>query len=552
MVMEHSTFVVRTKQMSCGIRNFVCRGAKWHRDRFQLFCSKKVIFFTHFVNSLSLPHPSPPPTDIISRHFLRFTFLVPANQMQSKQNKETETASNCFPLFKKMADSCKDAEFHINFTNSFIPMLVIGNGNIVNNCCRRLQYDEHPTASRSRRMTAIQDGSECREAKRIKKQAKITFPQRKFRREPKRVNSESEEDNPAFNAPEIFPPFSEEAERKIAKSLSKSLSILTKLHPLRDSGNWKEFDSAAESILLENQGDLNIKTLIALEKSVVVSYHNNLEQAEAMVLEALKILQKSKVILVVDASNYHFLVAMAHLHLTGFYRRQNKHGQAEESIAIADQNSMNLDSRFLKALIFYEMASNLTKYISSISNGTAREQLVARAEDYMKQCISLCLQLDDGRVYIRKHHFGLLKLALMGLNCRTRAARSQHVSSKCIEDAKNCLKTVEEKYEAEMSEGQQIQLLVAKSDLKYRLQNFQEAEELSIRALTLAEQSGFDLEVSGINERLDDISRLIRARESMSMEIPSPWEECADSLSSSTSPSQKNSPYSSGCEMEVD
>ena len=88
----------------------------------------------------------------------------------------------------------------------------------------------------------------------------------------------------------------------------------------------------------------------------------------------------------------------------------------------------------------------------------------------------------------------------MGLNCRTRAARSQHVSSKCIEDATNCLKTVEEKYEAEMSEGQQIQLLVAKSDLSYRQQNFQEAEEIGIRALTLAEHSGFKLEISGIDQ----------------------------------------------------
>ena len=309
-------------------------------------------------------------------------------------------------------DSSKDAEFHISITNSNIPVLVIGTGNIVNNCCRRLHYNEHPTASRSARMTAIQDGDGSREPKR-KKQTKIqdTFRQRKVRVEPKRVNSESEEDNLAFNAPEILPLFSEEAERNIAKSLSKSLSILTKLHPLRDSGNWEEFDSVAESILLENQDDLKIKILITLEKSVVASYHNNLEEAEAMVLEALQTLKKSKVI--VDASNYHFLVAMAHLHLTGFYRRQNKHGNAEESIGIAHQNSRNSDSRFLEALIYYEMASNFTKYISSISNGTAREQLVARAKKYMKQCISLCLELDDGRVYIRKHHFGLLRRSLL-------------------------------------------------------------------------------------------------------------------------------------------
>ena len=445
-----------------------------------------------------------------------------------------------------MADNRSDAKFHINITNSSIENLIIGDGSIVNSYCRRLQYVERSSALRSGRKTAIQDGGECKRGTKRQRQTKIRFPQRKFRPDPKR-SSDSEEDTPRFTSQVTFPVVSGETERKIAESLKKFAIILNKLHPLRDSGNWKQFDSAAESLPLENEGDLELKILISMEKSVVISYQNNLERAETMVLQALERLEKSKV---TDSISYHFLVAMAHCHLTGFYRRQNMHGKAEESIAIAEQNSQDPNS-FLKALIYYEMASNLAKYISSIPDGSAREELVTRAKHFMKQCISLCIELDKGRVYIRKHHFGLLKLALMDLNCRTTAARSQNISSRCIEEAENCLKTVEEKYEADMSEGQMIQFYVAKSDLSYRRNNLQDAEVSGRHALSLAESNGFSLEIKGIKDRLEHISRLVRSSETMNLEMPMSQEEFAASLSSSTSPSRKNSPYSSGCEMEV-
>jgi len=313
---------------------------------------------------------------------------------------------------------------------------------------------------------------------------------------------------------------------------------------LRDSGNRKGFNSVADDIVKAKPGDLAIELLMAIEKGVVVSYQNDLEKAEGMVLEALETLKKKKV----EMSN--FLVTMAHLHLTGFYRRQNKHGKAEESIVIAEQSSRSGNSRFIKALIFYEMASNLTKYVSSIPlDRSAREEYVEQAKNYMKQCIDLCIELDaDGNVYIKKHHFGLVKLALLDLNCRTKAARSQITSTRSIEEAKTCLKTVE-KFEKEMKEGQEIQFLVAQCDLNYRQNNLQAALKHAHRALDLAKDHGFSLEVTAIKERQDDISKLIMTTETMNLDIPHS-DEHMESLSSSTAPSRKNSPYSSCCEME--
>ena len=446
----------------------------------------------------------------------------------------------------------EEGDFQVNLTNCNFDTLVIGHGNTVNNYCRRLEYGEQSTPSRSRgtglRMTAIQDGGECRGTKRKHsgKQSKIRYPQQKHRPDSrlrsKRGSSESEEEFVRYRSPEIFPVASCDTKQR----MSEFCAFLKRLHPLRDSGNWKEFNSVADGIIKVKQGDLGIEILMSIEKSVVVSYQNDLEKAEAMILEVLETLKKSKV----EMSN--FIVTMAHLHLTGFYRRQSRHGKAKDSIAIAEQSSQTENSRFVKALIFYEMASNLTKYVSSIPlDRSAREEYVEQAKKYMKKCIDLCIELDDDdSVYLKTHHFGLVKLALLDLNCRTKAARSQITCKRSVKEAKGCLKKIEEKYEDEMKEGQRIQFLVAQCDLNYRQKNLQAALKHAHGALELAKNHGFSLEITAIKERLDEISKLITETETLNLEILRHSDEHMESLSSSTASSQRNSPNSSGSDMD--
>ena len=439
-----------------------------------------------------------------------------------------------------MAGSPQVGEFHVNISNSSFKNLLIGNGNTVK-YCRCLEYPERSRARRSARKTAIQDGGHG-----MKHQSIIQFPKRKLRANPKRISSESEDDTMRLESPEIFPVVPRDGEQKTAKSLGKFFPVFNKLHPLRDAGNWSGCDQSIDIFHRENQADREVQILLSIENAVIKSYQNDLEQSEMIVLDALDNLSKTKVS---SPINYHFLVSMAHIHLTGIYRRLCKHGEAQKCIAIAEQYSQQVNSRFLKALIFYEMASNLTKYISTIPNDVlAREQLVSDATNYLKLCISLCIELDDDQVYIKKHHFALLKLALMALNCRTRPTRSQIISTKCVDEARNCLKTVDEKYMDEMSKAQKIQFLVAKSDLHFRQNNLQEAEIYGRDALNLAKTNGFSLEIPGITERLDDISNL---RSRLTPEISVSHEEHLESMSSSTSPSRKNSPNSSDCEMDT-
>lgn len=457
-----------------------------------------------------------------------------------------------------LPSSQEDGKYTINIINSKIETLVIGDGNVVNNYCRCLQYPEHPTVSRSgrtatRRRAIYHDGGEIRRRTK-RKQTKIRFPQRKHRGDrkfpSKNISDESDEDSYLYghHRPEIFPSVSGERDCAFEKSMKRFHIILNRLHPLRDSGNFKEFTSVADSMLMNSKDDLELELLILLEKSVVVSYQNDLESAEVMVLEVLSKLKNSDA----QVGMRDYLVSMAHIYLTGTYRRQYKHGKADSTIAVAEQvspKSQNETSRFVKALILYDMASNLTIYINSVPlHLSARKMLVEQSKHYMKQCIDLSIELDGGSLYIKKHHFGLLKLASLDLNCGTRAAREQLTSDKCIADAQTCLRAVQENYEDEMSEAQKIQFLGAKSDLNYRLGDLEAAQSEASQALSLAETLGFNLEIIPIREKLEDISKLITSTEMLSLE-PSHG-LCVNSLSSSSVPSDRNSPCSSGCEME--
>ena len=224
-------------------------------------------------------------------------------------------------------ESTKNTKYKVDISNSFINTLVIGDGNIIRNILPSQQ-----------KIAANQNG-ESRGKKR-QKQSKIRFPQRKFGRESRTV---VKEDNECVNVnlPVRVPPNSSDA---VEKGI---FTILNLLHPLRDSGKWQEFNNVAENLRLKNQENLTFNILITLEQSVVESYHNKIEKAEEMVKAALQILEKSKG-QAIDATSYLYLITMAHIHLTGFYRRQNKHGKAEEAINIGYQNSTGLTSHFLK------------------------------------------------------------------------------------------------------------------------------------------------------------------------------------------------------------
>ena len=276
-----------------------------------------------------------------------------------------------------LPSSQEDGKHTINIINSKIETVVIGDGNSVNNYCRCLQYPECSTVSSrttTRRTAVYHDGGERRRIKR--KETKIRFTQRKFwdncKLSSKNISDESDEDSYYSRCgPEIFPSVSGERNCAFEKSMKRFHIILNNLHPLRDSGNFKDFTSVADG--MTSKGDLELELLILLEKSVIVSDQNDLENSEAMVIEALRKLKDSEA----KVKMRDYLLTMAHVYLNAIYRRQHKHGKAASTIAVAEQvlpKSQNEITRFFKAQILYEMASNLTIYINSVPLHLSRKK----------------------------------------------------------------------------------------------------------------------------------------------------------------------------------
>ena len=99
----------------------------------------------------------------------------------------------------------EEGDFQVNLTNCNFGILVIGHGNTVNNYCRRLEYGEQSTPSRSRgtglRTTAIRDGGN------VVEQREST------------VESRVRSDIPSKNTDQILDCAQKEAPARVRKSL---------------------------------------------------------------------------------------------------------------------------------------------------------------------------------------------------------------------------------------------------------------------------------------------------------------------------------------------
>lgn len=84
------------------------------------------------------------------------------------------------------------------------------------------------------------------------------------------ILSDSEED--IYYGLEIFLIVWGECDCGFESLMKKLYFVLNKLYFLRDSGNFKEFNSLVDCVFLVSKGDDEFEILIFIEKSVVVSY----------------------------------------------------------------------------------------------------------------------------------------------------------------------------------------------------------------------------------------------------------------------------------------
>ncbi|XP_078384344.1 uncharacterized protein LOC144666814 [Oculina patagonica] len=283
----------------------------------------------------------------------------------------------------------------------------------------------------------------------------------------------------------------------------RSSRVMNELQSRRDNAKWEDFDKYASDLLFEFT-DADTQIAIKLEQSVGACYQNELERSLQLIDESFSLIPL--------AENSQLLAARGYGYRAGVMRRQRNLGEASDLVQLAEQNShachTNLDSSF----IVYERASVLLDFIGRMSQRSPK--LVDEALRNLEKCIDVCLRVEreDGGLdlYVKKHHFALIKIAMLLLDCRTEAARERVVSEEFIAKGQECLNRLKTKYWSEIAEGVKIQFNLASSDLAYRKGNCAEAEKFATRAKEMAEALGFNTEISHAQERLDHLRALTR------------------------------------------
>lgn len=291
-------------------------------------------------------------------------------------------------------------------------------------------------------------------------------------------------------------------DRSVTKWLYRFYEITNQIYPLRDNGRWEEFYKTVDKRInfARQNSQFEEEIFMTIEKSTALSYQKQNEQSLEVVKQANVMITRAQGLKMKE-----FLTVMSHCQLAALYRREQKMVKANHAVVIAEQNAEFVPSYLAKAYVMYERASNQAMYTSIVSTQQPeREEYEKEAREDHKSCISLCEKLlsQNNDIYLRRHHFCFLKLALMSLNCGNANARIQPVSEDSVREANECITRMHDAYSGEMSEATSILLLTGQSDYKYRTGDYTNAISFAKEALKISESLGFQLEIKELQERL--------------------------------------------------
>ena len=317
-----------------------------------------------------------------------------------------------------------------------------------------------------------------------------------------------------------------------------------RLHPLRDDGQWTDFDCVAQKLLDQAGGNLTCQIIIFLEKSLPLSYQNRLEESENLLNEAVEKIAQTR------GSVRPLLEMLSKCYLAAIYRRRKMLGKTVEFLGEAKKISYRFPPCLAIAILLYEEGSYKRDFAAMLS-GVQKKNAIREAKYFMQSCADLCCGLDGEDVYARKQHFAVSKIAIMNLQCETSGSRKEKIPTTNVKQALQSMQTLRSDcYCKKEVKTAKIQRLKAEVDMYYRIDNFPEAEKTALEALELVDTLKCYLERKPFQDRLEDIRRTMAASSKSSSsekyrETPRP------AGSSSDSPSSRNdSRHSSETENE--
>ena len=296
-------------------------------------------------------------------------------------------------------------------------------------------------------------------------------------------------------------------DKNTMKRLQQTVHTVTnEIYPLRDNGRWVEFHKVVDKKLqlAKEEKDYEVETFMMIEKATALSYQGESDEALKMLKQARNmLLERQNLVL------WKFLLVLLHCQLAAIYRRSNKLEKAYDALRIAKENVQFVPFDLTKAYVLYEMANLSLQSSYLCSSRDKRDDYIERAKTEFQECFSLCERSEEEGVYIRRHHFCLVKKALLNLFCETTEARNQvQVSEACIREAGDCITRMQQHYSGQMGASTAILLLAAKCDYHHRRGDHGKAENFAQQALLQAKNLGFQLEFEKLRDRCQHMSFL--------------------------------------------
>ncbi|PFX22187.1 hypothetical protein AWC38_SpisGene13304 [Stylophora pistillata] len=246
-------------------------------------------------------------------------------------------------------------------------------------------------------------------------------------------------------------------------------------------------------------GKIVVDIVRNMPTSVAECYQNQLESSLQMIDEALNMIDSAK--------NQELLRGRGYGYIAGVKRRQRNLGEAMRYVDLAEQINHTCHTHLDTSFIDYERAGVLLEF--NRPTACRSQQQENEAVRNLETCIDVCTKLEtESNLYVKKHHFALIKMAMLLLDCRTEAARERVVSDNAIAKGQQCLNRLKTEYWSLIAEGVKVQFNLVSSDLQYRKGNYSEAERYANCAKDLATEMGFNTEIHHAQERLNHIRAL--------------------------------------------
>ena len=277
--------------------------------------------------------------------------------------------------------------------------------------------------------------------------------------------------------------------------------VMKALEELQDNGRFKAHDELSCRLLeyYTEREDHDMIASVMIERGVASYYANDLKTSRRLYKAVIRMGNKLQ--------NRSLLQGRAYVQLAVVYRYE--FGKAIQFLEKARQLLISQEpGEDTAEMLYYFGLKYLYLYWSSFSE-EGRSVLRAQAKEYLEKAIAHCTKDERSRVQLKKKRYFSLRLAGLYLDCGTRAARqNRRVTNEDIEQAKAHLDFVEQlSADSGMPGGTKIQLLKARTDQYFREGRFDVAMETAKRALCVAKRINMRLEVTPLNERIEECAK---------------------------------------------